>query len=86
MKATNTFVHPFVLDTFGNRGEGLHRVLSRINKFAIVDKPQFTKIARIEVSFAAHKAAARCAISSAAWISTYARRAIAPLGGGFDAD
>jgi hypothetical protein len=81
-RATGTIVHPFVLDTFGNRGKCLDQVLKRIKQCAVLDKPKFMKHSRLQVSFAAHRAAARCAVNSAAWISSHAHRAVPPDGGG----
>jgi hypothetical protein len=47
-RATGTIVHPFVLDTFGNRGKCLDQVLKRIKQCAVLDKPKFMKHSRLQ--------------------------------------
>ena len=73
-KATRAFVYPIVFDTFGNRGRHVDKLLKCIRPYAIVDQQNFMKLARQELTFALHRAAARCAHQSAMWIATHSSR------------
>jgi hypothetical protein len=76
--ASKTHVYPLVFDTFGNRGRYVDTLLQQIKSNAIIDQQNFMKLARQELTFSLHRAAARCAYQSANWISANSNRHYAP--------